>query len=882
MKIVKNKTFVCSIILSLIIGNVFFAMTATAASDYTGDVTTTATNEKGKVVFKPNGPFISSMEFSSNLPGAFNYEDFRGNNYVVEDIVPDTEDIELYYPIKQDLIHGWNLDTLQELYTYYANVRNNSDDYGEYSVTLNSIPYDLKANGKDVQFYPTDSISVIKMSASKAGVYQIFVSDLNYNPNNVIILSPSGKSISAIGAQLPPSQQGGTSLGKYFYFATFEAGDHLIYIPTADEVIKLKCEYVSAKSISLGTFYSEGPDPSSNDFLNPIHTFDVYSVSIRDVERYYKYLFDVEYGTPVVTTFIETPFRIVNSGLAQGYNEIMEGFAEGKMYIVIDNPNYFSWPFSGITESNPVKYILKIEEIKPISVPESGTELISLTKLQGVTARTIKVKEMSVLSIGFINKGSNSPTIYTHGGIGVLKRDYNGLLAPPSSIVNLDESANMNYFSALVVPGDYQFALKHSGTTGTEYIEYDIELKTLGSMDVQDLDRDSFINPDNFSNQTIYNWSDVPDTMTDGVGYGVGWNFKAESDLWNFGYNVSIDVSEHGDIFDKTITPALAVMHNETNADSFHYYTTEIQPGNSAAVPVKSEGSSNGDTFLIGSPFKFSSIYVDTSVAATSDDFTWDYWNGGSWTSFTGTHDFVDGTNAGSNSLEQDGTISWNPDNMGNWDFYNGIENNGDNLPDTDGNDLYFIRVYCADNTASTPELNSISMKKYVKIRFDLDTFVSFQSNDNDKKPIYAEIDGHNWFNQNIDNLDDVWSGIDENLDIRLNFKERNAALMIAMGDMYYYEYNGSQTGTLLRLNESILVESCMYKKVNNFAIKNITIGESDIPANYSADVNLTAMPLDTTFSINVTDLDYVYIEIYPRNAYDLTQINLQILKLLV
>jgi hypothetical protein len=263
-------------------------------------ITTTSTNNKSKVAINMESPVIASVQVDSNLPGIFTNLNFRGTDISGGGkTVPDSEDAELYYPLWNDLVNVWPYDTLTEFNTVYANAVNNSNKYGDYAISVRSEPYQIKADGQEIIIFPTSMISLLSVAVDKPGVYQIWLADLAYTPANVKIIGPNGKSINFMNDQLPNTQfSGGVTMGKYIYFGAFEEGEYLIYLPTADTQIKVKCQYYAPTNVKMGVTYSEGPAPDSTEFMNPVYTFKAYSVSIAEIGWFYRYFLDVEYGAP--------------------------------------------------------------------------------------------------------------------------------------------------------------------------------------------------------------------------------------------------------------------------------------------------------------------------------------------------------------------------------------------------------------------------------------------------------------------------------------------------------------------------------------------------------------------------------------------------------
>lgn len=879
----KSKKQILSImVLLFFMGSVLFGDFAFAYSTAPISITTNSTYNKSKVAINMESPVIASVQVDSNLPGVFTNLNFRGTDVSAGGkTVPDSPDAELYYPLWNDLVNTWAYDTLTEFNTIYANAVNNSNKYGTYDISVRSEPYPIKADGSEVIIFPTSMISILSVGVDKPGIYQIWLANLAYTPANVRIIGPNGKTINFANAQLPNTQySGGVTMGKYIYFGAFEKGDYLVYLPTSDTQIKVKCQYYAPTKVKMGVTYSEGPAPDSTEFMNPVYTLNAYSVPIGEIGWFYNYFLSVEYGSPTINGFWNTKYQTIRQTVAQGINQMLSIVSQDQVFIVIDNPNYFVWVSAGVSDSRPVRYSLQFKEIRPTEVQSGTSELVYLTKTQGATARSIYVKDPSILSIGFINKGANSPNVYSYGTNKITFHEKDGQAVYPEIIRNIDSIAAMNYYSALVEPGTYFFALSHSGSTNTEYMQYLVSITPLQSSSVLEKTTNQILSYSQFTPISVPNWNNLPDTATQGMCYGGGVKFTADTDFWNFGYNITMIPSQNPELFDQRLNSDLAVLWN-TTSDTFIDYTEAIKQGNATLVPFKTIGVNNGDSFIITCETKFNAIYVDVETPAVNDNFTWQFWNG-AWMTFSpATHGFKDGTNNGTCSLSQDGVISWDPSlaGMSAWAERSGGISLPNDLPDTGGRGLYHIRCLCNSSSAITPYIKSVNLRKFTRIRFDLVPFLALDLDQGDNSYYYYPISS-GFSNDAIvynSNTEPNWNTLITTHQIRFNFEKRSAALVLFANDTYEFNYNGSTTGVAQRLNTSLVFSAAIYKLINNSKVFSYQIG-NEIPERYAAQQNLSALPKNASYSVNASEVSRVYIEIKPKTRYDWTQLNLNVI----
>lgn len=870
------------------LGVLFYLMGSMVLADFTFafstepiSISTNSTYNKSKVAINMESPVIASVQVDSKLPGIFTNLNFRGTDVSGGGkVVPDSPDAELYYPLWNDLVNVWPYDTLTEFNTIYANAINNSNQYGTYDISVRSEPYPIKADGNEVIIFPTSMISILSVSVDKPGIYQIWLANLAYTPANVRIIGPNGKTINFANAQLPNTQfSGGVTMGKYIYFGAFEDGDYLVYLPTSDTQIKVKCQYYAPTKVKMGVTYSEGPAPDSTEFMNPVYTLNAYSVSIGEIGWFYNYFLSVDYGNPTINGFWNTKYQTIRQTVAQGINQLLPIVSQDQVFIVIDNPNYFVWISAGVSDSRPVRYSLQFKEIRPIEIESGASELIYLTKTEGATARSIYIKDPSILSVGFINKGANSPNVYSYGTNKIIFREKDGQAVYPEIIRNIDSIAAMNYYSALVEPGTYFFALSHSGSINTEYMQYLVKVTPLQTGGVLGKTSTQILSYSQFTPISVPNWNNLPDTATQGMSYGGGVKFTADSDFWNFGYNITMIPSQNPALFDQRLNSDFALLWN-TTSDTYTDYTDAIKPGNNTLVPFKTIGANSGDSFIIACETKFSALYVDVETPAVNNNFVWEFWNG-AWVPLTAaTHGFNDGTNNGTCSLSQDGIISWDPSlaGMNNWQERTGAQSNANDLPDTGGRGLYFIRCLCTSSAAVTPYVKSINLQKFTRIRFDLVPYLALDLDSDSKTYYYYPISSGFSNDAIVDGADTApyWNIHINTHQIRFNFEKRDAALVLFANDTYEYNYNGSQAGIAQRLNSSLVFSAAIYKPINDYTKFGYQIGDQ-IPDRYATQQNLSALPTDATYSVNVSESPRVYIEIKPKTRYDWTQLNVNV-----
>ncbi|MHA1745322.1 MAG: hypothetical protein ACTSWW_04945 [Promethearchaeota archaeon] len=876
MRKIKVTTYSLFLILfSLSIIAPFYGIAA-EPEDFSLDITTTEDEPFGMAVLNIEGSMLSTLQVKSTVPSVIGIQDYLGNN-IEEQTVPDSPDADLFYPVNMQLEQAWNYDTLNEYFNNYVYVENNSMDYGNETFTLTSttVQYPL-STGESIEIYVSDIVSEIDLDVSQVGIYQIWLNEIGIN--DITILSPTNKDVNYRIDELPPIAFGSSiSMGQYFFFAAFETGVYKIFIETADPIIRAEAEFRKPTRIRPGEFLSAGGE----GFFDPTYTMDVYALSVDDLANYYKYIFNLDYGTPIIRTFHETPYSSNLYSMATGFNKILPVMTAETIYIVVDNPNYMYWPYAGISATFPIKYQMKFEEIEPTTHTVGSNETIAITKEEGVQTRSLTIVEnTSLLSLHCENMGANSPDVYENSIFSsyLVKVSGENILSPQIQDV-LYSGVKGEFITYLVEPGTYVIGFQHSGSLGTEFLNFTSAIRPLHDYLTVDWDKsssDTFIPASSFQDVTLESWAAFPDDT--GASYGTGLEYLIDESFWNHGFNITLDVSKNGDIFDQSITPDLGYLWDDSN-NEYTDYTTEIQPGNAQAVPFKTNGTTNGDAFYIGAYDKFSAVTLNIQGPPTDmDEFVWQYLGDeDTWITFDAGDAFVDGTNAGTGSLNQSGTVSWNPELLWRWYHYSADYNDtSPEIPETRDRDLYLVRCRSTDSDALIPNITSASLTKFVEIEFDLNSQLGFDVGDLED-PVFYEIDTRNWNGEEINNVDVPKSILDSNNDIPYNFINRTAILFLSGDNLVVRDYNGSNNGIDLKFNGSLTFSVAVYKPINNLFIRNYSIG-ANIPTVHSSDRNLTQLPSDYTFSLGLDVVSDILLEITPRTVFDWTQIDVQVI----
>lgn len=888
LKIFKNKTTLwCSIILFIFI---FSAITPTFAfgATYkyaTTTVTTTAAQSSTKVIIKPQTSMFVTTQIQSNLPGNFSMTDYDGNVIGSNYVVPNSSDANLYYPTNiGNNIEYNNTGSVDEAQARYVNIANNSADFGNYSVSLVTDKHDLTA-GNSIDFFFNNSLCEVDLSVDKAGIYQIWYNNIVLNP---IIESPTQTSVNSISGQLPHvSSTSSISLGKYFYFMATEKGVYQIYLSSSSPYVNLRCEYHAPTSISFGQAISGGVDINSPDFANPQYSMDVYSFS-ANVMNYYSYFLQYDFGSPNAIFFISTPYTTDYSSMSTTINGVYDPEGTGTVYIVIDNPSYFSWNNYGVKIPSPIKYTLKLNEIVPKSFQaNNGSELITVGQNPGGEARSIDISNTSVMSMELADMGQSSP--YVWGGAPYLERIINGYSFQPNIYNTVYSTSTDKELNILLSPGMYKILFYHQGNSGIEFMQFNTTLNEVSNTSVILKNVTTPLNNvTDFTNFTLKNWGNQSISHAESMGNGL--TFNIDPNFRDYGYNLTIDPSKNPSVFDKTLKPDLGYLWNATS-NSFVNYSLDIASGNGAPVPLKTSGSTNGDAFILGSYEKFKSITLDISQPASVDAFTWQYLSTTTvilhhtpiitynWQTFTpSTNNFVDNTNI-NGSLKQSGTISWDPSpsTMPNWNYYSSTSNDTTNiLPNTNNTPLYLIRVVCNNSASNIPTIKSVSLKQFVNIEISLNTQLGFDTNFLGTSCFDSTSYSNDFSNTQINNTEIPPSITGSGFGLNTNFYYKTGVIFFSGSLWTIMDYNGSNDGTPERLNQSLIFSVSVYR-LNDYKEFNYTMGQN-IPINSTDQLNMTTYNgYDANYSYNASEYSYVYIRIDPRTKYDWTQLNVQV-----
>ena len=209
---------------------------------------------------------------------------------------------------------------------------------------------------------------------------------------------------------------------------------------------------------------------------------DVYELNVKDLETVNKYLLNFEYGSPKLYYFVEDSLSSYSNGLGEGINQILPAVTEGKIYIVIDNPQYFYWADPGVDVADPLKYTMKFDKVEPIEHVIGENETINLAKSVGVTARSFEIEETSAVSFHFEDLGANSPNVYQNK---IQKID--GDEARSASILSAISTTGGLFTSAILEPGKYRVIFQHSNSMGSEYLYFYTNKSKLEPLDVGEM-----------------------------------------------------------------------------------------------------------------------------------------------------------------------------------------------------------------------------------------------------------------------------------------------------------------------------------------------------------------------------------------------------------
>ena len=523
---------------------------------------------------------------------------------------------------------------------------------------------------------------------------------------------------------------------------------------------------------------------------------------------------------------------------------------------------------------------MKFEQIEPLNHVIGDNETINLAKSAGVTARSFEIVNTSLVSFHFENISTTSPRVYGSAGSYIQKIDEDEVRE--ASIPSRISSENGTFASALLEPGKYRVIFQHIGSMGPEYIHFyskKIDFKTLSveNMDLSGFPTYNFTTLD-FEDVTLPIWENYPNTY--GATYPIGFNFSIDENFWDYGYNISIHADKNSDLFDDYITPDLAFLLDDSSPGSDDYidYTDAIQPGNAQKVPVITEVNPGGDALIFGSYDKFDRIEVTLADAADDDDFVWQYYKSDgppNWENIINDDsDFVDGTRSTTGSLNKSGTISWDPNELPDWEPINSGSNTS-TLPYTDGQEYYLIRVLCNDNSAAMANITSVNLRKYVKIEFDLESRLAFNIGTSEKPVYYTASD-------RIKNNILFTSTIGKEgfmkvtgHDIDKNYFSDEAILYLYAKDIELYDYNGSSSGIGVPLEKPLTFSVCVFQPENYKQIIDYNISTNNATTHLDQ-LNMTTLAFDKDYSLDIPDRLTLYLNITPRTLYDWTQINVQ------
>ena len=878
----KNKTikFIGVILITTFILSYLSSTALVSAAEETPGLVmeTSDTKNIGMGILQTERPVASTLQINSNISGEFSTQSFLGDLIEGPESMLETENSELYYPVNLRYENFWNQEYLREFQTQYVKAQNVSDlpdQYGNYSVSLLTEQYSLSADSS-CEIFVSDLTSEVLFNAKSKGIYQVWYNDIIFS--SIDIISPSNKYINPMLGELPPVTAFplAPSLGKYFYFAAYETGTFRIFLETTEPIIKLTAVHHKPQSIKFDEAIYSGKDPSDPTFFDAAYTMDVYQVDIDDLEIINRYLLDIDFGTPVMNYFFENSLVNYPFPISSGFNQILPSVSTGKVYIVIENPNYFSWTAPGLEAANPVKYTMKFEQIEPLAHSIGDNETITLAKSDGITARTFEIVNTSLVSFHFENKTSYSPKVFESLGSYIQKIDEDEVR--PASIQTLISDSNGTFVSALLEPGKYMVAFQHNGTRGTEYLHFyskktDFETLSVENMDLSGFSAYNFTTLD-FEDVTLPTWENYPNTF--GATYPIGFNFSIDENFWDYGYNISIHTDKNPDLFDDYITPDLAFLldHSSSGSNDYIDYTDAIQPGNAQKVPVLTEVNPGGDALVIGSYDKFDQIIINLADPSDMDEFLWQFYrNGWGWQNIESYDlDFVDGTSTSTGSLNKSGTISWDPEDLTNWD-YRTTGSNTTTLPDTNGQDYYLIRVLCTDDSAAMANITSANLRKFVKLNIDVESRLAFNIGTTEK-PVYYRASTEGVI-MNFASSYGQASYNDISHTIGRNYFSDEAILYLYTKDMHQFDYNGSNNGNYVPFEKPLTFSVNVFQPDNYKQIIDYNISTNNATT-HRDQLNLTTLTSDMSETIDIPDLLTLYLNITPRTLYDWTQINVQ------
>ncbi|MBN2156690.1 MAG: hypothetical protein JW776_11675 [Candidatus Lokiarchaeota archaeon] len=838
-------------------------------------VTTSSENPYSKVAITPQSSMFASIQIHGNKPGTFTLQDWVGNPVGGSSSVPDDPEAELYYPVTlgTDISYYNSYGLKSDEATYYVNVANNSDKFGDYKVSLVVDRYKL-GEGDSIEIQMDSGlIPEVDITATRTGIHQIWYNDVALTPT---IISPSGKYVNIIQTQLPNNRFiGGSTLGRYFYFAAFEIGKYTMTFTTGASFVTLRCEYFKSQTIRSGSTIHDGVLPGSSEILNPEYQKYVYEMNI-DLLNYYVYSLDFEFNDPGGSNrriFYESANSFTHTGLSTGYNNIYNPLGGSNIYIVIDTPNYFTWASPGVAESNIPKFSLEFSEIKSDRIDLDDSELVIVTLQEQAVGKFVRTRNPGVLSLQFESVGPNSPDLIESDPYIVEICDNHVRTIGIYENIDTHLVSSGNYsVNILISKGTYRFGFEHSGSGGNEYLRLTTTFteaeKTTYVLKNPNVDLIS----SQFKDITLSAWDNMPDPL--GATHGNALIWDVDEEFRHYGYNISLNLDKNPNIFNVNLNPDLEFLFDASTPGFVDYTGT-------SPLPIKTTGATTGDAFIIGAYDKFSGVNVALGSASDTDAFVWQYRSTGGWLDFNpSTHDFVDGSKTASGSLQQSGTTSWDPDTLTNWNYVQTTTNStGTGVPDTGDRPLYLIRIYCNTSAATVPTVNDFTLKKFVKIRFDLNIEFGYDIGPLGD-PYYDDTSGETEWASGIivDNAQDGPSINDAGFGLDYNFNYQKALMFFSTEDMAIYNYNGSNTGVTEKFTADMIFSVAVYRQ-DIWIQQEYTLGR-DPPATHSADINFTEFTdYGHTLNYNASDLDYAYVKLLPaRNGqYDWSQITMNV-----
>ncbi|MHA1869981.1 MAG: hypothetical protein ACTSXF_03450, partial [Promethearchaeota archaeon] len=364
IKIIKKKSFLFLAIIVFLLGiSSFTSMVNIVAADEanlnseTIKVSTSENITSAVAAINSEKSLATTFSINSDIPGSFNVLDYKGNPQMAEQKVNDGDHPELYYPVNMEFQANYYLNNLSQYQTNYIRVKNNSLDYGTYNIDLKEDRYYLKPGG-DLQILMGDKETVVYLECSKAGVYRVLTNPVTINYK---IYSSTGEEVQYKADALPDTTPSGTSMGHYIIFPAFETGDYAIHIYSSADLISLHAEYIKPTPLKLGQTISHAPKLDSDAFFNPTYEIYVYSVELN-MPDIYLYSFNLEYGSPLIyfAEKVSSYYCGINN-LGSGTNQFLSYSSNGPKYIIIDNPQYFSWNGNQI-QPNQMKYTLTVKK----------------------------------------------------------------------------------------------------------------------------------------------------------------------------------------------------------------------------------------------------------------------------------------------------------------------------------------------------------------------------------------------------------------------------------------------------------------------------------------------------------------------------------------